>query len=100
MEGMGMNLKPAINRMSFLTNGLRVAEGKGESDRHGITPWDAVLLRFAAAAEILETDFWVQYNELGDSDLTHDCKYPLDGLAALVLFLPRRFQPSWYRQAG
>jgi hypothetical protein len=23
------------------------------------------LLRFAAAAEILETDFWVQYNELG-----------------------------------
>src|SRR5437899_7582151 len=26
---------------------------------------DAALLRFAAAAEILETDFWVQYNELG-----------------------------------
>ena len=25
---------------------------------------DAALLRFAAAAEILETDFWVQYNEL------------------------------------
>jgi hypothetical protein len=26
---------------------------------------DAALLRFAAAAEILETDFWAQYNELG-----------------------------------
>src|SRR5215831_9283763 len=26
---------------------------------------DAALLRFAAAAEILETDFWLQYNELG-----------------------------------
>jgi hypothetical protein len=26
---------------------------------------DAALLRFAAAVEILETDFWVQYNELG-----------------------------------
>jgi hypothetical protein len=26
---------------------------------------DVALLRFAAAAEILETDFWVQYNELG-----------------------------------
>ncbi len=25
--------------------------------------FDAALLRFAAAAEILETDFWVQYNE-------------------------------------
>src|SRR5438046_1218514 len=31
----------------------------------GITEGDAALLRFAAAAEILETDFWVQYNELG-----------------------------------
>jgi hypothetical protein len=26
---------------------------------------DAALLRFAAAVEILETDFWIQYNELG-----------------------------------
>ncbi|HXT26279.1 MAG TPA: ferritin-like domain-containing protein [Candidatus Eisenbacteria bacterium] len=31
----------------------------------GLTKGDAALLRFAAAAEILETDFWVQYNELG-----------------------------------
>ena len=30
-----------------------------------ISAGDAALLRFAAAAEILETDFWVQYNELG-----------------------------------
>src|SRR6266550_2798092 len=30
-----------------------------------LTRGDAALLRFAAAAEILETDFWVQYNELG-----------------------------------
>jgi hypothetical protein len=29
-----------------------------------LTRGDAALLRFAAAAEILETDFWVQYNEL------------------------------------
>src|ERR1700759_1491069 len=26
---------------------------------------DAALLRFAAAAELLEADFWIQYNELG-----------------------------------
>jgi Ferritin-like domain len=31
----------------------------------GITAGDAALLRFAAAAEILEADFWIQYNELG-----------------------------------
>src|SRR4051794_8352919 len=29
-----------------------------------LTKGDAALLRFAAAAEILETDLWVQYNEL------------------------------------
>ncbi len=37
----------------------------GDEDENGITEGDAALLRFAAAAEILETDFWVQYNELG-----------------------------------
>jgi len=31
----------------------------------GLTPGDAAILRFLAAAEILETDFWQQYNELG-----------------------------------
>ncbi len=30
-----------------------------------ITPGDAAILRMLAAAEILETDFWRQYNELG-----------------------------------
>src|SRR6478609_7239921 len=30
-----------------------------------LTQGDAALLRFAAAAEILESDFWIQYNELG-----------------------------------
>src|SRR6202162_2476216 len=35
-------------------------------DHNGrLSKGDAALLRFAAAAEILETDFWVQYNELG-----------------------------------
>src|SRR6266481_5057226 len=36
------------------------AKGKPNLDKG-----DAALLRFAAAAEILETDLWVQYNELG-----------------------------------
>ncbi|HEX8918979.1 MAG TPA: ferritin-like domain-containing protein [Chloroflexota bacterium] len=31
----------------------------------GLTPGDAAILRFLAAAEILETDAWQQYNELG-----------------------------------
>jgi hypothetical protein len=39
---------------------------EGPEEKSGkLTSGDAALLRFAAAAEILETDFWVQYNELG-----------------------------------
>src|SRR5437868_12360498 len=49
--------------------GQGMGQGMGQSHGHGhenqITEGDAALLRFAAAAEILETDFWVQYNELG-----------------------------------
>jgi hypothetical protein len=39
-----------------------LAEGQTVST---LSAGDAALLRFAAAAEILETDFWQQYNELG-----------------------------------
>ena len=44
-------------------------EGKAKGhhrrpNENGLTEGDAALLRFAAAVEILETDFWVQYNEL------------------------------------
>jgi len=69
----------ASNRRSFLKKGMAVGTvtmGAGlltssssafaEDEKSGrLTPGDAALLRFAAAAEILETDFWVQYNELG-----------------------------------
>lgn len=36
-----------------------------DEDGDSITKGDAAMLRFAAAVEILETDFWQQYNELG-----------------------------------
>src|SRR5438105_8049052 len=44
--------------------GQGMGQGKGHGNESQITEGDAALLRFAAAAEILETDFWVQYNEL------------------------------------
>src|SRR5216683_7277159 len=70
------------NRRSFLKKGVLAAGAAtagagllatrlsavshGQEEKSGrLTPGDAALLRFAAAAEILETDFWVQYNELG-----------------------------------
>jgi len=69
----------SFNRRSFVKSGLTAATvGAGllatspsllaredfESERRGLSRGDAALLRFVAAAEILETDFWVQYNEL------------------------------------
>ncbi len=81
MDHMWSSMKAATSRRSFLKNGLTAAgvaaSGAGvlgeslpmfadDDDKHEgrITRGDAALLRFAAAAEILETDFWVQYNEL------------------------------------
>ena len=43
-----------------LLTGLRAAEATGS-----LKPGDAALLRFPAALELLEADFWIQYNELG-----------------------------------
>src|SRR5947207_13387535 len=41
------------------------AFGEEDAIESAIRPGDAALLRFAAALEILEADFWIQYNELG-----------------------------------
>src|SRR5712691_11273205 len=83
MENVWSSMKTAINRRSFVKNGLTAAgvatvgaglladsssalAEKGPEEHSGrLTPGDAALLRFAAAAETLETDFWDQYNELG-----------------------------------
>jgi hypothetical protein len=48
-------------RVSAFADDENGREGKGGR----LTRGDAALLRFAAAVEILETDFWIQYNELG-----------------------------------
>src|SRR5262249_14798497 len=64
------------SRPSFLLRGLAVGAGAIGAGRllasaspalasGGLTPGDAAILRFLAAAEILETDAWQQYNELG-----------------------------------
>lgn len=81
MHQMWTHMK-SLNRRSFVKNGLTAAglatagagflanssdalAEEGPEEHSGrLTKGDAALLRFAAAAEILETDFWVQYNEL------------------------------------
>src|SRR6266700_6305684 len=68
----------ASNRRSFLKTGLAVAgaatmgtgllaraQAQGTSSGGGLTQGDAAILRFLAAGEALEADFYSQYNELG-----------------------------------
>ncbi len=43
-----------------LLGSIRTAQAGGS-----LSPGDAALLRFPAALELLEADFWIQYNELG-----------------------------------
>jgi hypothetical protein len=106
MNDMWSSMKAAINRRSFVKNGLSAAgvatAGVGlltnsssvladdRRDEHSghLTRGDAALLRFAAAAEILETDFWVQYNELGgvqDSEVPGGSGNPAYTAALAVL---------------
>ncbi len=48
-----------------LFNSASTAFGQEVEIESGIRASDAALLRFPAALEILEADFWIQYNELG-----------------------------------
>jgi hypothetical protein len=107
MQNMWSSMK-AINRRSFLRNGLSAAgaatvgagllttstsaaadDFKGNQGLGGfLTRGDAAMLRFAAAAEIIETDFWVQYNELAgiqDSEVPGGSGNPAYTAAVSVL---------------
>jgi hypothetical protein len=84
MEEQLNDSKGSANRRSFIKKGLAAAgtatmaggllanglplfgQAQEEEEISGpITKGDAAMIRFAAAAETLETDFWQQYNELG-----------------------------------
>ena len=74
-ENLDAQLHRAIERRSFLkgagmagaalaAGGLLSVDLAGQT-ASSITKGDAAILRFLAAAEIIETDLWQQYNELG-----------------------------------
>src|ERR1700730_14736268 len=81
MKDNGRVFSSGKNRRAFVKNGMVAAGaatvGAGllssgipafghEDEKSGrLTKGDAAILRFLAAAEILETDLWQQYNELG-----------------------------------
>ncbi len=80
------NRKPRkrfISRRSFLSKTIALGAGtvgagmlssiRAAEASSSLSPGDAALLRFPAALEILEADFWIQYNELGG---IHDDEVP------------------------
>jgi hypothetical protein len=72
------NIKRPVDRRSFMKSGLlaggAAAVGAGllangtsarAQERGRLNPGDAAILRFLAAAELIESDLWTQYAELG-----------------------------------
>src|SRR5579864_4461326 len=55
----------ATSMLSSLPTFSQELASEAEEGHGSLDKGDAALLRFAAVAEILESDFWVQYNELG-----------------------------------
>lgn len=79
MKELETTIRKRANRRSFLKGSLTASAATvglmgnglsalGADHDGGITEGDASILRFLAAAEILETDLWEQYTELGGQD--------------------------------
>src|SRR5215471_2268843 len=83
MKDVVKELQNPLGRRSFLKKGvvagaatagigllgnssaLFAQNDNAEENSGSLTKGDAAILRFLAAAEIIETDLWQQYNELG-----------------------------------
>jgi len=81
MKQLETAIRKRANRRSFLKNSLAASAATvgvglmssglsalGADHDGGVTEGDASILRFLAAAEILETDLWQQYTELTGQD--------------------------------
>src|SRR5689334_4231194 len=62
LRGVGVTGAAALVPAALTTTGAMAAR------KAALTDGDVAILRFAAAAEIIETDLWQQYNELGGVD--------------------------------
>src|ERR1700722_18517635 len=70
------NTTRSVDRRSFMKSGLLaggaatvgaglLANSASAQERGRLNPGDAAILRFLAAAELIESDLWTQYAELG-----------------------------------
>jgi hypothetical protein len=90
MDQSGNVFRKHSNRRSFLKNGVAVAGAAtvgaglltgglsafGQEKSEGLTKGDAAILQLLLAAEIIETDLWQQYRELGGVEATNSVSQP------------------------
>lgn len=87
MDQSGNVFRKHSNRRSFLKNGVAVAGaatvgaglltgGLSAFGQEGLTKGDAAILQLLLAAEIIETDLWQQYRELGGVEATNSVSQP------------------------
>jgi len=65
VKGLGMAWASVLSASALMTTATRANQKAGRNTGGTLTKGDAAILRFLAALETLETDFWQQYNELG-----------------------------------
>jgi hypothetical protein len=68
LKGLGIAGASLASVTTLLTTSGAEAEEFRRRFRRGLTQGDVDILRFVAAAEILETDLWVQYQEIADNN--------------------------------
>ena len=108
-----------LGRRSFLRGGVAAAgtvsagaallssqrDAAAQGHGGGLTAGDAAILRFLAAAEIIESDLWQQYNELAgiqDAEVPGGSGNPLDDLTGALeaqhrtlLRVLEHLSPAW-----
>jgi hypothetical protein len=72
IKGLGLAGAALFPASTLLINnaGAQVMPNDDDDSGGALTPGDASLLRFVALAEIIESDFWEQYWELGGTQLS------------------------------
>ncbi len=84
LKGLGM-AGATLSTGSLLVSKLQAAENHVRGGDGRISKGDAAILRFLAAAEIIESDLWLQYQELGgaqDSEVSQLASQLIPGYPA------------------
>lgn len=66
--------------------GLLEHSAPAAAQSNSLTAGDAAILQFLAAGELLEVDFWTQYNELGGPHLNSRSIFTMQSIPSVMLY--------------